>query len=220
MRILLVEDDELIGSAIVKYLKLEGQAVDWVHCVVEARLALDSAAYEVILLDLGLPDGTGLEILNSLRSGGENASVIILTARDAISDRIAGLDRGADDYMVKPFDLEELIARIRAVQRRRYGQANMLLTHGQLVLNPSNHECLWYGENVLLSNREFSILQRLMEHPNAVFSRSQLEDGLYGWGDEIESNTVEVHIHNLRKKIARNLIKTIRGVGYILGQTA
>ncbi len=216
MRLLLVEDDAMIGAATLKYLHQESYVVDWVQAVAEAELALGCEDYEIVLLDLGLPDGSGLQILKDLRSRGSKIAVIILTARDAVADRITGLDIGADDYLVKPFDLDELNARIRAVQRRRQGRAEVSLFYGYLQLNPVNHECLWKGENVLLSVKEFSLLQALMEHPNAVLSRGQLEETLYGWGEEVESNSIEVHIHYLRKKISVNLIKTIRGVGYTL----
>ena len=218
MRILLVEDDDMIGSAVMTFLKQEGQAIDWSHDVEEARLGLVSESYDVILLDLGLPDGSGLDILTSQRRRGDRTPVVILTARDAVADRIAGLDLGADDYLIKPFDLDELSARIRAVHRRRHGRADSWLKRGQLALNPATHECLWQGTNVTLSAKEFTLIQQLLEQPSCVLSRSQLEETLYGWGEEIESNAVEVHIHNLRKKLARDVIRTIRGVGYILGQ--
>lgn len=217
MRILLIEDDAMIGAATLKYLQQESYVVDWVQNVAEAELALDCQEYEVLLLDLGLPDGSGLQILSHLRRRGGKQAVIILTARDAVADRISGLDEGADDYLVKPFDLDELNARIRAVQRRHQGRAETFLSHGHLQLNPVTHQCLWNEEKIILSGKEFSLLQALLEHPEAVISRSQLEEKLYGWGDEIESNSVEVHIHHLRKKISPQLIKTIRGVGYTLG---
>lgn len=217
MRILLVEDDTMIGNAVNKGLALEGHAVDWVCDAAEAETALDLEPYEVVLLDLGLPDKSGLEVLAGMRKKGCDAAVVILTAHDAVSERIAGLDGGADDYLVKPFDLDELGARIRAVQRRRHGRAELLLRHGALTLNPANHECRLEGATVVLSSKEFSLLQAFMERPTAVLSRSQLEERLYCWGDEVESNTVEVHIHNLRKKLFPDAIKTIRGVGYMLG---
>jgi two-component system response regulator QseB len=216
MRILLVEDDAMVGMAASKGLVLEGYAVDWVRDASEAEVALEVEPYEVVLLDLGLPDKPGLEVLAGLRNKGSDATVIIITARDAISDRIAGLDMGADDYLVKPFDLDELSARIRAVQRRRRGRAEPLLIHGDLSLNPASHECCFKGAAVVLSAKEFSLLQALMERPEAVLSRTQLEEHLYGWGNEVESNAVEVHIHNLRKKLGCEMIKTIRGVGYLL----
>lgn len=217
MRILLIEDDVMIGEAVLKYLTQEAYVVDWAHDISGAELALDCEEYEVLLLDLGLPDGSGLQILTRLRRRGGKEAVIILTARDAVADRIAGLDAGADDYLVKPFDLDELNARIRAVQRRHQGRAETFLSHGHLQLNPVNHQCLWNGEKIILSAKEFSLLQALLEHPEAVISRGQLEEKLYGWGDEIESNSVEVHIHHLRRKLANDVIKTIRGVGYTLG---
>ncbi|NOZ70504.1 MAG: response regulator transcription factor [Chloroflexi bacterium] len=217
MRILLVEDDAMIGAAVRQGLALEGYAVDWAQDAAEAELALEVSPYEVVLLDLGLPDKSGLEVLNGLRKKGSEATVIILTARDAVADRISGLDAGADDYLIKPFDLDELSARIRAVQRRRLGRPQPLLIHGALSLNPAGHECFWQGVAVTLSAREFTLLEVLMEHPTGVHSRARLEEQLYGWGDEVESNTVEVHIHNLRKKLSGDVIKTIRGVGYTLG---
>ena len=217
MRILLVEDDAMIGAATLQYLRQESYVADWVQNIADAELALDCDDYEAVLLDLGLPDGSGLQILKNLRSRGSEIAVIILTARDAVADRISGLDIGADDYLVKPFDLDELNARIRAVQRRRQGRAEASLSYGCLQLNPVNHQCLWKEEKIILSAKEFSLLQALMEHPEAVISRGQLEEKLYGWGDEIESNSVEVHIHHLRKKISPQLIKTIRGVGYTIG---
>ena len=217
MRVLLVEDDTMIGTAIRHGLSTEGYAVDWAQDAYEAELAMDTEAYEIVLLDLGLPDRPGLELLGTLRKAGSEAAVIILTARDALADRIAGLDAGADDYLIKPFDLDELSARIRAVQRRRQGRAEPLLVHGELSLNPASHECFLRGVPISLSGREFSILEALIMRPGAVLSRVQLEEKLYGWGDEIESNAVEVHIHNLRKKLGTATIRTLRGVGYHLG---
>lgn len=217
MRILLVEDDRMIGSAVQRGLTIDGYSIDWVETAADAELALETTGYDAILLDLGLPDKSGLEILAELRKKGNQATVIILTARDAVSDRISGLDGGADDYLVKPFDLDELSARMRAVQRRRQGRAEPLLVQGELELNPASHSCRWKGNSIQLSSREFSLLQTLVEQPAVVFSRSQLEDSLYSWNGEIESNAVEVYIHNLRKKLSPDLIKTIRGVGYTLG---
>lgn len=217
MRILLVEDDRMIGSAAQRGLSLDGYSVDWVETAADADVALDTTPYGAVLLDLGLPDKSGLAVLSRLRRRGNQATVIILTARDAVSDRIAGLDSGADDYLVKPFDLDELSARLRAVQRRRQGRAEPLLVQGDLELNPASHSCLWKGSNIQLSSREFSLLLTLAEQPSKVFSRAQLEDALYNWDGDIESNAVEVHIHNLRKKLSTDLIRTIRGVGYTLG---
>jgi len=217
MRILLIEDDAMIGAAVRQGLVQENYAVDWAQDAAEAELALDTESYEVVLLDLGLPDRSGLEVLVNLRRAGNAAAVVILTARDAVADRIAGLDAGADDYLVKPFDLDELCARIRAVQRRRQGRSEPLLIHGDLSLNPATRECRWQDRPVTLSAREFSLLESLMERPAAVLSRSQLEERLYGWGEEVESNAVEVHVYNLRKKLAPEVIRTVRGVGYMLG---
>lgn len=220
MRVLLVEDDTMIGTAVRQGLSHEGYAVDWVRDASGAELALRVEPYEVVLLDLGLPDRSGLEVLATLRRSGSEVAVVILTARDTVADRIAGLDTGADDYLVKPFDLDELCARIRAVQRRKKGRAEPLLVHGKLILNPASHECSWQGAPVFLSTKEFTLLHAFMEHPSAVLSRAQLEERLYGWGHELESNAVDVHIHNLRKKLGTEIIKTLRGVGYLLGNSA
>lgn len=217
MKVLLVEDDEMIGVAVQKGLARDGFVVDWAMDAAEASLALGIEPYEALLLDLGLPDRPGLEILSELREKGDEIAVIILTARDAVAERIAGLDAGADDYLIKPFDLDELSARIRAVQRRKLGRAEPLLVHGRLRLNPASRECHWQENSVSLSAKEFSLLEALIERPGTVLSRSQLEERLYGWGEEIESNTVEVHIHHLRKKLAPEIVKTVRGVGYMLG---
>lgn len=220
MRILLVEDDAMIGAAVHQGLTQDGYVVDWVRDAAKAESALEFQPYEVVLLDLGLPDRSGLEVLTNLRRNGSMAAVVILTARDAVADRIAGLDAGADDYLVKPFDLDELSARIRAVQRRRQGRADPVLAHGELRLNPASHECFHRGVSVSLSAKEFALLEALMQRPGAILSRAQLEERLYGWGDEIESNAVEVHIHNLRKKLGAKTIRTVRGVGYLLGTEA
>jgi len=183
----------------------------------EAELALANEVYDLLLLDLGLPGKSGLEYLRELRQRNDTVPVVILTALDAVAERIAGLDAGADDYLGKPFDLDELTARIRAVLRRRQGRAAPLLVHGALRLNPATHETFWQGEAIVLSGREFRLLEALLERPGAVLSRSQLEERLYGWGDEVESNTVEVYVHKLRKKLGPDMIRTVRGVGYLLG---
>jgi len=217
MRILLVEDDAMIGTAVRQGLMIEGYAVDWAQDAADAELALETEDYELVLLDLGLPDRSGLEVLADLRKKGNAVAVLILTARDAVADRITGLDTGADDYLVKPFDLDELSARIRAVQRRQQGRAEPLLCHGALCLNPASHACTLNGFEIPLSAKEFSLLQALIDRPGAVLSRAQLEEKLYSWGSEIESNAIEVHIHNLRKKLGADAIRTLRGVGYLLG---
>jgi len=217
MRLLLVEDDPIIGDGVRRGLRQDRFALDWVRDCAEAELALDGTDYDLVLLDLGLPDRPGLEWLQALRRRGDPVPVVILTAVDAVPERIAGLDAGADDYLVKPFDLDELAARIRAVLRRRGGRAEPLLTHGTLQLNPATHETTWQGRPITLSGREFRLLEALLERPGAVLSRAQLEERLYGWGEEIESNAVEVYVHKLRKKLGPDIIRTVRGVGYLLG---
>ncbi|OYV98843.1 MAG: DNA-binding response regulator [Deltaproteobacteria bacterium 37-65-8] len=215
MRLLLVEDDPLIGESIRKGLRKDGATVDWVRDGEEAETALKTEPYSLVLLDLGLPEKSGLEVLRDLRRRGDTVPVLILTARDAVADRVRGLDAGADDYLVKPFDLDELTARIRALLRRRAGRAQPLIVHGGLTLNPATHEAAYKGKELSLSAREFELLLTLLETPGAVLSRAKMEERLYGWGEEVESNAVEVHIHNLRKKLGREFIRTVRGVGYM-----
>jgi len=216
MRILLVEDDEMIGDAVRKGLRDEGAAVDWVRSVRHAELALEGATYDAVLLDLGLPGGDGLDLLRALRGRGDDTPMLILTARDAVSDRVAGLDAGADDYLVKPFALDELSARVRALLRRRAGRVDPQLRHGELVVDPATREVRLAGEPVSLSAREYAVLLALMERPAAVLSRAQLEERVYGWGEEVGSNAIEVHVHALRRKLGAQTIRTIRGVGYTL----
>jgi two-component system response regulator QseB len=214
MRVLLVEDDPMIGESIRKGLGHEGYMVDWVQDGRAAEIAIDSEPYSLVLLDLGLPRKDGFAVLAGLRGRRDRVPVLILTARDAVPDRVRGLDSGADDYLVKPFDLDELAARMRAVTRRHAGRAEPVITFGGLTLNPVTHEVLHRGQSVPVSAREFALLQALLERPGAALSRTQLEERLYGWGREIESNSVEVHIHNLRKKLGEGAIRTVRGVGY------
>jgi len=216
MRILLVEDDPMIGKSVQIGLKQEGYAVDWVCDGVAAELALANGVYELLLLDLGLPRKAGLEILATLRAGKNMIPVLILTARDAVADRVKGLDAGADDYLVKPFDLEELCARIRALFRRRGGRAEPVIELGGLCVNPVTHEVHLEGLPITLSAREFTLLSALLERPGVPLSRSQLEDRIYGWGEEVESNTIEVYIHSLRRKLGSSRIRNVRGVGYLL----
>ena len=216
MRLLLVEDDRMIGESVRKGLRQDGFAVDWVQDGRAAELALDSEPYDLLLLDLGLPKKDGLDVLGTLRRRGNAIPVLILTARDAVADRVKGLDAGADDYLVKPFDLEELAARIRALLRRKAGRTDPLIRVGALALNPATHEAFLDGEPVALSAREFALLYALAERPGTVLSRSQLEEKLYGWNEEVESNTVEVYIHALRKKIGTDFIRNVRGVGYMV----
>jgi two-component system response regulator QseB len=218
MRILLVEDDAMIGAAVEKGLRADGHAVDWSRDGKAAETALAAEPYELVLLDLGLPRKDGLAVLKTLRAGGNRVPVIVVTARDAIADRVAGLDAGADDYLVKPFDLDELAARMRAVTRRREGRAAPAITHGALTLDPVLHAVTLHGKPVELSVREFTLLVALLERPGAVLSRAQLEERLYGWNDEIASNAVEVHIHNLRRKLCAEAIENVRGAGYRVGK--
>ncbi|HYC08369.1 MAG TPA: response regulator transcription factor [Steroidobacteraceae bacterium] len=214
MRLLLVEDDRMIGEAIRAGLKREGFTVDWVHDALAAAQVLRSDPFELMLLDLGLPGGDGLKLLKTLRGRGETLPVLIITARDAVSDRVAGLDAGGDDYLTKPFDLDELAARIRALLRRRAGRSSPAIEHLGVVLEPATHRVTQEGAEVALSPREFALLQLLLERPGAILSRTQIEERLYGWGEEVESNAVEVHIHGLRRKLGAQFILTVRGVGY------
>ena len=221
MRILLVEDDPMIGKTLCAALQQDGYAVDWVKDGQAGRLALDTAdgAYALVLLDLGLPRKNGLELLKELRRAGNRARVLIVTARDAVSDRVAGLDAGADDYLVKPFSLDELAARMRALLRRDVARGDNVLRNGDLALDPAARTVTRDGAPVDLSNREFALLAALLERPGTALSKPQLEERLYGWGDEVESNAVEVHVHNLRKKLGAGAIRTIRGVGYVIERT-
>ena len=204
----------MIGEAIRAGLKREGFTVDWVHDAQAAAQVLRSDPYELMLLDLGLPGGDGLKLLKTLRGRGETLPVLIITARDAVSDRVAGLDAGGDDYLIKPFDLDELAARIRALLRRKAGRPSSELEHLGVVLDPATHRVTQEGTEVALSPREFALLQLLLERPGAILSRAQIEERLYGWGEEVESNAVEVHIHGLRRKLGAHFILTVRGVGY------
>lgn len=216
MRILLVEDDALLGDGICVGLTQAGFTVDWVKDGKAGLAAVSAGWHELIILDLGLPGISGQELLSSLRKDGHDIPVLILTARDTVDQRVAGLDAGADDYMTKPFDLDELSARLRALLRRRSGRTAPLLTHGDIVLDPAAHATTFQGEAVNLSHREFSMLQLLLESAGRVLSRQHFEENLYGWDEEIESNAIEVHIHHLRKKLGSDLIRTVRGVGYTI----
>jgi len=218
MRLLLVEDDRMIGESLRATLKLDGHAVDWVTDAEAAAGTLASERFDLVLLDLGLPRGDGLQVLRGARARGDQTPVIVLTARDGLGERVAGLDAGADDYLVKPFELDELLARMRAVQRRHAGRASPVLTHEDLSLDPTTRQVTLRGEPVLLSARELAVLEALIQRPGAILSRAQLEDRLYGWGEEIESNAVSVYVHQLRKKLGPELIRTMRGVGYFLGR--
>ena len=216
MRILLVEDDPQLGDGLTIGLRQAGFAVDWVKDGNSADHALQSETFDLIVLDLGLPRLSGMEVLSRARSRRQTLPVLILTARDATGDKVSGLDAGADDYLVKPVDLDELAARIRALTRRSAGRAAPLLTRGDLTLDPAAHSVTLAGAPVELSSREFSLLQMLLENAGRVLTRSHLEQSLYGWRDEPDSNALEVHIHHLRKKLGSELIRTLRGVGYTI----
>ncbi len=216
MRILLVEDDPQFGDGLTIGLRQAGFAVDWVKDGNSADHALQSETFDLLVLDLGLPRLSGMEVLRRARGRRQTLPVLILTARDATGDKVSGLDGGADDYLVKPVDLAELAARIRALTRRSAGRAAPLLTHGDLTLDPAAHSVTLAGAPVDLSSREFSLLQLLLENVGRVLTRSHLEQSLYGWRDEPDSNALEVHIHHLRKKLGSELIRTLRGVGYTI----
>lgn len=216
MRILVVEDDALLGDGIQAGLRQRGFSADWVRDGVAAQHAIENEAYAAVVLDLGLPRRSGLEVLKSLRQAKNPVPVLILTARDTVQDRIAGLDAGADDYLVKPFDLGELSARLRALIRRASGQAAAVLTVGALSLDPAARTVSYRGEPKPLSAREFDLLQVFMSNAGRVLSREQLASALYAWGEEIESNAVDVHLHHLRRKISPDIVQTLRGVGYLM----
>eukprot|EP00825_Cyclidium_porcatum_P037252 TRINITY_DN4076_c0_g1_i3.p2 TRINITY_DN4076_c0_g1~~TRINITY_DN4076_c0_g1_i3.p2 ORF type:complete len:222 (-),score=53.41 TRINITY_DN4076_c0_g1_i3:187-852(-) len=216
MRILLVEDDPELGDGLTIGLRQAGFAVDWLRDGNSADQALQSESFDFVVLDLGLPRLSGMEVLNRARGRGLTMPILILTARDATGDKVSGLDAGADDYLVKPIDLDELTARIRALTRRSAGRAAPLLTHGELSIDLAAHRVTLSGQEIELSGREFSLLQQLLENAGRVLTRTQLEQSLYGWRDEPDSNALEVHIHHLRKKLGSELIRTLRGVGYTI----
>ena len=211
---LLIEDDPMIGASVRNGLRHESYTVDWVRDGAAAEGAVADGVYELLVLDLGLPRKSGVELLAGLRRQGVDLPVLVITARDSVADRVAGLDAGADDYLVKPFDLDELSARIRALMRRRSGRASPVIELGPLSLNPATHEVSLNGAPVNLSGREFALLHALLEQPGVPLSRAQLEDRVYGWQEEIGSNAVEVYIHSLRRKLGAEWIRNVRGVGY------
>ncbi len=218
MRILLVEDDRMLGDGVQAGLGAAGFTVDWVRDGEAALAALAGEGFAAVLLDLGLPRRDGLSVLASLRSAGNAVPVMILTARDQISDKVRGLDLGADDYMVKPFDLDELAARLRALVRRSSGRAEACLRHGELVIDPAARTVTLRGEAVSLTGREFDLLSVLLDAAGRVLTRRVLEEQLYTWGEAVESNALEVHIHHLRRKLGSELIRTVRGVGYLIDE--
>lgn len=218
MRVLLVEDDPLLGDGVRAGLKLADYAVDWVRDGEAGRLALLDQTYDACVLDLGLPRRDGLSLLKDLRGRGNATPVLILTARDTSADKVSGLDAGADDYLVKPFDLAELQARLRALIRRAGGASTPTLSHAGVVLDPAAKRVSLDGQPITLSAREFALLHDLLSHKNRIRARSELEESLYAWGEEVESNTVEVYIHHLRKKFGADFIRTVRGLGYLVGE--
>jgi two-component system response regulator QseB len=216
MRILLVEDDELLGSGVRDALERARYAAEWVTDGRQALAALRAGAFDLVILDLSLPGMDGLEVLRNLRAGGGATPVLVLTARDTAAQRVAGLDAGADDYLVKPFDVDELLARVRALQRRGRGAAVNVIEHGPLRLDPASFSVTCEGRSVALQRREFMLLQKLLESPGQVLSRAQLEESVYGWEGGVESNSLDVHIHRLRRKLYPDVIRTVRGVGYVI----
>lgn len=216
MRLLLVEDDTMIGDSVLDLLRAEHYAVDWVKDGEMADTALRAQTYDLVLLDLGLPRRDGLTVLRSLRARKERIPVLIATARDSVQQRIEGLDAGADDYVLKPYDLDELLARIRALLRRAAGRAEPVYEHKGVTINPATREVMVGDHPVVLSAREWAVLEPLLSRPGMVLSRSQIEEKLYSWRDEISSNAVEVYIHGLRKKLGADLIRNVRGVGYMV----
>ncbi len=220
MRILVVEDDPLLGDAVRAGLRQRGFDVDWVRDGVAAEVALRAQEFAAVVLDLGLPRLDGMRLLEKERAKGSRVPVLVLTARDAIGDRVKGFDTGADDYVVKPVDLDELAARLRALVRRARGDPAPILEQGSLRLDPAARTVVWRGRPVELQAREFNLLHELMLNAGRVLSREQIEARLYAWGEEVESNAVEVHVHHLRRKLAPELIRTVRGVGYVLPREA
>ncbi|MBD9633501.1 MULTISPECIES: response regulator transcription factor [Pseudomonas] len=216
MRLLVVEDDPALGEGICNGLRQEGYTIDWLQDGVSALHALQQETFDLVVLDLGLPRLDGIEVLRRLRAGGDAVPVLILTARDATDDRIAGLDAGADDYLVKPFDLNELKARLRALLRRSAGRAKVLIEHAGVTLDPATRQVSYQGHPVVLTPKEYRLLHELLSQPGKVFTRERLTQLLYGWDEEPESNTLEVNIYHLRKKLFNDLIRTVRGIGYLV----
>jgi DNA-binding response OmpR family regulator len=216
MRVLLVEDDPLLGDGVQVGLQQVGHTVDWVRDGVAAEQALATGDFDLVVLDLGLPRQDGLTVLRKLRRGGSGLPVLVLTARDTVADRVAGLDAGADDYLVKPFELEELAARLRAIARRGGGRSTPEIRYGDLVLDPAGRSVTLAGRPVDLTARELAILEALLTSAGRVLSRERLEAALYGWDEGVESNAIEVYVHHLRRKLGRDLIRTVRGLGYLV----
>jgi DNA-binding response OmpR family regulator len=216
MRILLIEDDLMIGKGLVRGLGDQGMTVDWVRNGAEGSVALAHAEHALVLLDIGLPEISGIDVLRTARTAGVAVPVLVITARDSLDDRIAGLDLGADDYIVKPFELRELLARMRAVLRRHNGQARSLITSAEITLDLATHRAQYREAEHLLTAREFALLQALMQRPGVILSRAQIEQRIYGWGEEVESNAVDVLIHEIRKKFGKDIIRNVRGAGWMV----
>ncbi|HOY24213.1 MAG TPA: response regulator transcription factor [Cellvibrio sp.] len=218
MRLLLVEDDLMLGEALQDALMPHSYVVDWVKDGESALKSLRREHFEIIILDIGLPGMDGFEVLKKLRSENFEVPVLLLTARDSLTDKVTGLDAGADDYLLKPFDLDELLARLRALSRRAAGRAIPFINHGKLCINPENQSVSYDNQPIVLARREYMVLIKLLENTGRVLSREQLEQSLYGWLDDVDSNALEVHIHHIRKKIPVDLIRTVRGVGYTINK--
>jgi DNA-binding response OmpR family regulator len=216
MRILLIEDDPMIGKGLVRGLGDQGMTVDWVRNGADGSAALAHAEHALVLLDIGLPEMSGIDVLRTARTAGVVVPVLVITARDSLDDRIAGLDLGADDYIVKPFELRELLARMRAVLRRHGGQAQSLTTSGEITLDLATHRAQYRDAEHLLTAREFALLQALMQRPGVILSRAQIEQRIYGWGEEVESNAIDVLIHEIRKKFGKDMIRNVRGAGWMV----
>jgi len=216
MRVLIVEDDPMIGRNLALALKEAGLIADWVQDGIQGLEAAKTGHYAVVLLDLGLPRKSGMDILKSMRSSGIDTPLLIITARDGIDDRVEGLDLGADDYLVKPFSFKELLARILAILRRQGGGAASLVGNGEITLNLASHEATYRGKTLALSAKEFALLHTLVAHPGTIYSRSQIEEHIYGWGEEVESNVVDVIIHYLRRKFDSEIIRNVRGIGWMV----
>jgi two-component system, OmpR family, response regulator len=220
MRILLIEDDQMIGEAVSIALKDAAYAIDWVRDGTTASSVLEHGEHQAVLLDLGLPKRDGLEVLRRLRQGNSHVPVIIITARDGVDDRVKGLDSGADDYLVKPFDINELLARLRAIVRRQGGQSAALLSNGTVTLDQATHEARCGDAVEILSAREYALLQALLLRPGTILTRAELEGRIYGWNEEVESNAVDFLIHSVRKKLGAKTIKNVRGAGWMVDKSA
>jgi DNA-binding response OmpR family regulator len=216
MRILLIEDDPMIGKALVQGLSDHGMTVDWARDGAEGSAALAHAEHALVLLDIGLPEMSGIDVLRTARAAGVPVPVLVITARDSLDDRIAGLDLGADDYIVKPFELRELLARMRAVLRRHNGQAQSLITSGEITLDLVTHQARYRNTEHILSAREFALMQALMQRPGAILSRAQIEQRIYGWGEEVESNAVDFLIYEIRREFDKDIIRNVRGAGWMV----